>query len=193
LEFSSRQIDIILAATRLIGSNGVQSLTTKNLAKEMNFSEPALYRHFKNKDEILKSVLIYYKANMKEALAPLLLRENSGLEKLISLFNFQFSHFHNNPTIVLVIFSETSFQHNKELSKAVLEIMSQKKALIQSFIEIGQKDGSIRSDVSPLQLATIIMGSMRLTILQWRLTSFSENLIKLGKSLWKTIDVLIKP
>ncbi len=193
MEFSSRQIDIILAATRLIGSNGVQSLTTKNLAKEMNFSEPALYRHFKNKDEILKSVLIYYKANMKEALAPLLLRENSGLEKLISLFNFQFSHFHNNPTIVLVIFSETSFQHNKELSKAVLEIMSQKKALIQSFIEIGQKDGSIRSDVSPLQLATIIMGSMRLTILQWRLTSFSENLIKLGKSLWKTIDVLIKP
>lgn len=191
MDFSPRQIDIILAATTLIGNNGVQNLTTKSLAKEMKFSEPALYRHFKNKDEILKSVLIYYKAKMKDALSPLLTDNQTGIEKLKSLVNFQFAHFHDNPTIVLVIFSETSFQNNKELSKAVLEIMVQRRAMIQSFIELGQVDGTIRQDVAPEQLSAIIMGSMRLIILQWRLTDFAQNLIEQGRSLWQTIETLV--
>ncbi|MCB0409114.1 MAG: helix-turn-helix transcriptional regulator, partial [Flavobacteriales bacterium] len=48
MNYSDRQIEIIVAATKLISEKGIQNLTTKNLAAEMSFSEPALYRHFKN-------------------------------------------------------------------------------------------------------------------------------------------------
>ena len=80
--FSKRQIEIIEAATKLIGEKGIQNLTTKNLAAEMGFSEPALYRHFKSKTDILQSVLVFYKEQMKEGVEKLLHDNNSGAEKI---------------------------------------------------------------------------------------------------------------
>ena len=41
------------AATNRISKYGIQNLTIKTLAEDMGLSEPALYRHFKVKNEIL--------------------------------------------------------------------------------------------------------------------------------------------
>jgi AcrR family transcriptional regulator len=52
-ELSERQLEIIEAAGKVITSSGVSGLTIKNLAKEMKFSESAIYRHFTSKEEII--------------------------------------------------------------------------------------------------------------------------------------------
>jgi AcrR family transcriptional regulator len=158
------------------------------------YSAPgALYRHFKNKTEILKSVLVYFKSELKTELS-LIINSNSttGKEKIKSIINFQFNHFNNNPSIVMVIFSETSFQYDTILSKTVAEIMQQKKAVVDTIINNGQQDNSIRNDIEASQLTDIIMGSMRFTILRWRLSNFESDLIIEGKKLWETIELLIK-
>ncbi|MBT6982040.1 MAG: TetR/AcrR family transcriptional regulator, partial [Candidatus Marinimicrobia bacterium] len=93
MDLSKRQIEIIEAATQLIGKGGVKSLTTKTLAAEMGFSEPALYRHFADKNEILKSVLIYYKEKLKEGLTNVINSDLSGKEKIKGMIDFQFGHF----------------------------------------------------------------------------------------------------
>lgn len=192
MNFTNRQIEIIEAATNLIGERGIQNLTTKNLAKKMNFSEPALYRHFKNKTDILSSVLKYYRDQLKGGIFNILSSKTSGLDKIDAIFKFQFAHFSKTPAIVMVIFSETSFQYDEKLSKTVLEIMSQKKELMTTVIEFGQNDGSIRNDLDKSHLATMLMGSLRLTILRWRLTNFTFNLQEQGNSILSTLKQLIK-
>lgn len=191
MNYSKRQIEIIEAATTLIGQKGIQNLTTKNLAAEIGFSEPALYRHFKNKSDILQSVLVYYRVLMKEGLEKLLINSHTGNEKVKDVIDFQFSHFAKNPAIVMVIFSETSLQYDEMLSKTVLSILEQKKTLLENIIILGQKDLSIRADITPSQLADIIMGSMRFTILRWRLNDFNFNLIKEGEALWSAISKIL--
>ena len=52
-ELSGRQIEIIEAAGRILTVSGISGLTIKNLANEMKFSESAIYRHFKSKEEII--------------------------------------------------------------------------------------------------------------------------------------------
>ena len=192
MDFTNRQIEIIEAATNLIGERGIQNLTTKNLAKAMDFSEPALYRHFKNKTDILSSVLKYYRDQLKGDIFNILSSKTSGLDKIDAIFKFQFAHFSKNSGIVMVIFSETSFQYDKELSKTVLEIMNQKKELMTTIIEFGQNDGSIRKDLDKSHLATMLMGSLRLTILRWRLTNFTFNLKEQGNNILGTLKQLIK-
>jgi TetR/AcrR family fatty acid metabolism transcriptional regulator len=189
---SKRQIEIIEAATSLIGKGGVQSLTTKALAAEIGFSEPALYRHFTDKNEIVKSVLLYYKDVLRKGLTKVIESERSGSEKIKAMIDFQFNHFTKFPAVIMVIFSETSFQHDNQLSETVLSIMLQKSKLVTNMIESGQKEGTIRSDIAPDQLAKVVMGSMRLTILKWRLSNFNFDLIEEGKTLCTTIELLIK-
>ena len=172
MDLSKRQIEIIEAATKLIGKGGVQSLTTKSLAAEMGFSEPALYRHFSDKNEILKSVLLYYKEILREGLTDIIGSNLTGKEKIKLMIDFQFKHFMKFPAVIMVIFSETSFQYNSHLSKVVSGIMTQKRKMVSAIIESGQKEGGIRNDIASEQLATMIMGSMRFTILRWRLSNF---------------------
>jgi len=192
MAFTKRQKEIIEAATVLIGEKGIQNLTTKNLAAEIGFSEPALYRHFTNKTDILQSVLVYYRLQMKEDLESLFVSNVTGAEKIRGLIEFQFKHFSDNPAVVMVIFSETSFQYEEVLSKTVLTILTQKKDVLVKIIKQGQEDGSIRPDLSPSQLADIVMGSMRFTILRWRLNNFKFNLREEGNQLWETMGKIVK-
>mgnify|MGYP002713123994 CR=1 FL=1 len=192
MNYSDRQIEIIVAATKLISEKGIQNLTTKNLAAEMGFSEPALYRHFKNKTDILKSVLLYYRHQLKIGLENILKEKTTGAEKIKGMIEFQFNHFTKYPAIVMVIFSETSFQYEDSLSQTVIMLLNQKKVMLESIIQKGQTDKSIRDDIKPAQLADIIMGSMRFTILRWRLNEFNFDLIKEGKLLWIAISKLLK-
>ena len=191
MEYTARQIEIINAATELINQGGIQQLTTKALAEKMGFSEPAIYRHFKNKTDILSSVLNYFGMGLKTKMTELIQSEDKGIEKLKEIIDFQFEHFSNHPAIVMVIFAETSFQYEEKLSSAVHNILTNKKERVVSIIQQGQKDSSIRSDVDPNQLASVFMGSMRFTILQWRLNNYSNDLKKEGVLLWETLEKLI--
>ena len=64
-KYTSRQIEIMEAATARIDKHGIQNLTIKNLAADIGLSEPALYRHFKGKNEILLSLLNYFISEIK--------------------------------------------------------------------------------------------------------------------------------
>lgn len=188
MKLSNRQLEIIQAATKLIGEKGIQNLTTKNLAAEIGFSEAALYRHFKNKNIIIGSILEYYKDEIKDVMSDIVKKNNSGIEKLKNVIEFLFNRFLKNPAIVMIVFAETSFQNEVQLSDQVHSILKQKKKIFEDVILIGQKDGSIRNDIQKEQLATIFMGSLRLTVLRWRLTNLSFDLKKEGKALWLALE-----
>ena len=192
MNYTDRQIEIINAATELIDEGGIQQLTTKALALKMNFTEPALYRHFKNKSEILSSVLKYYGQMLKSKIDVIINSEDLSIVKLEKIIEFQFEHFSKHPAIVMVIFAETSFQFEKKLSNEVHNILINKKQRVESIITLGQNDGTIRKDLVPEQLASVFMGSMRFTILQWRLNNYKADLRKEGGKLWETLNCLIK-
>ena len=52
IKITERQLEIIESAGKILTISGVGGLTIKKLAKEMGFSEAALYRHFKSKEEL---------------------------------------------------------------------------------------------------------------------------------------------
>lgn len=191
MPYSERQIEIIKASTELISEGGIQGLTTKALAEKMGFSEPALYRHFEGKTQILSAVLNYYKVELHRAIQEIIESDRTALLKLKEILNFQFQHFSKNPAIVMVIFAETSFQYEKVLSDTVKQILLNKKKKVESIIGIGQEEGSIRKDIQSSQIAAIFMGSMRFTILQWRLNDYQFDLIKEGELLWAATSKII--
>ncbi len=191
MDLTPRQIEILHAATTLIGDKGMKNLTMKRLAHVMGFSEPALYRHFKNKEEILRFLLLYYMGELNRSMRLRFTGDATGLDRLRALVSFQFEYFQRYPALVLVIFSETSLRHNEVLSVTVLELLQNKRKLIESMLCAGQTDGSIRKDLPETQLAVIIMGSLRLTILHWRLSDFKDDLTRLGEELWKTLYTLL--
>ena len=182
-DFTERQIEIMEAATIRIDKFGIQELTIKNLASDLNLSEAALYRHFNSKNEILLGLLTYFILEMNERLALILRdKEKHPSELLKKIFMSQLNTFAQKPAIVGVIFSEGIFQFNKELSDKISTMMSLMQKNINALIVRGQNDGVYGKLLGADTITTIIMGSMRMVVLKWKLSGNKSNLINDGKN-----------
>lgn len=182
-DFTERQIEIMEAATLRIDKFGIQELTIKNLASDLNLSEGALYRHFKSKNEILLGLLTYFILEMNERIAVIMAdKEKQPSELLKQIFMSQLQIFVQKPAIVSVIFSEGIFQFNKELSEKVSTMMALMQKNINLIIVRGQNEGIYGKLLGADTITTIITGSMRMVVLKWKISGNKSNLINDGKN-----------
>lgn len=184
IDFTKRQIEIMEAAMFRIDKFGIQELTIKNLASDLSLSEAALYRHFKSKNEILLGLLTYFVLEMNVRLAVIIQdNERQTSELLKKVFESQLKTIVQKPAIVSVIFSEGIFQFNKELSDMVSTIMDTMQKNINAIIIRGQNEGVYGKLLCADTITTIIMGSIRLLVLKWKLSGNKSNLVNDGKNL----------
>ena len=114
-QYSDRQVQIIDAAIKLMGEGGIQMLTTKNLAREVSVTEPALYRHFSSKANLILQVLEYLKSRIIYRLTCIVDSDNTPVEKLRELVKRQFQAFVSRPEIVVVLLSEGLSERQRTL------------------------------------------------------------------------------
>ncbi|HRD37645.1 MAG TPA: TetR/AcrR family transcriptional regulator C-terminal domain-containing protein, partial [Bacteroidia bacterium] len=116
-------------------------------------------------------------------------KDRSPSELLKDLFDSQLKTFVQKPSVVSVIFSESIFQFNKELSSTVSSMMELMQNHIESIVKKGQANGSFSKIVGVSTTTTIIMGGMRITVLKWKLSGHKSDLIKDGN---KVLNGILK-
>jgi|JI9StandDraft_2_1071091.scaffolds.fasta_scaffold01595_10 TetR/AcrR family fatty acid metabolism transcriptional regulator len=191
MEIKERQLEIIEAAGEILTESGITGLTTKNLAAKMGFSESALYRHFKGKEEIVLTMLKYLAKDMDNRLTSSVLDIESPEEKLKAVFNNQFDFFKKNPHFLVAIFSDGLLEESKAINEAIMQIMATKKKHLLQIIQQGQKQQKFTDKLTADELVHIIMGSFRLHMLQWRLSGFAFDLKLKGNKLMSNLLTLI--
>ena len=186
-----RQQEIVDHAIELIAEGGVQVLTMKRLASRLGVSEPAIYRHFAGKADILLAILDQFESRVMS-----LIRRLDELQEpeqvLDQFFNNQVRQFSARPAMASVVFAEELFRNDRRLSDRVYAIMQRVQAQLTQWIQQGQKQESLRKDVDPEMVACMIQGSLRLMITQWRLSRYTFDLQSRSIQTWKTLQTLIK-
>lgn len=109
MELSKRQNEIINAAIQIIAANGIQGLTTKVLAAAVGVSEPALYRHFKNKTEIIRLLIMKFDAGLED-----LQNGNKGWLFVKTFFARRIEQVIAEPALANILYSEELFLHVPE-------------------------------------------------------------------------------
>ena len=190
--FSNRQLEIIEAAGKILTASGVSGLTIKNLAREMDFSESAIYRHFVSKEEIIVAVLEYLASSMDERYTEVITSEQTPAEKFTKLFQNQFSFFEKNPHFVVAVFSDGLMEESQRINETILKIMDIKMKHLRPILVEGQQKGVFINAISAVELMQIVIGTARLQMFQWRVENFEFDIIKRGDDMIKSILTLIK-
>jgi TetR/AcrR family transcriptional regulator, fatty acid metabolism regulator protein len=188
---TDRQKEILDAALDLIDQKGIQGLTIKNLSKKIGISEPAIYRHYENKIEILLTILDLFKDSTGRIFEEEIQNDFGAIEKIEHLFSRHFSKFAENPSLISVIFSEEIFRSEPVLIKKIAEVINKNSLILRKIIIFGQKKGEIREDLEASHIAIIIMGSLRLFVKQWQFSGYNFNLKNEGQRLIDSIKLLI--
>ena len=189
---NERREEIIEAAISLVGQGGIQMLTTKNLAKKVSLSEPALYRHFSDKIDILRQLLEYLSERILSRISKIADAPDPPGQKLDNLIRRQFHAFSMRPEIITVLLSEGLYQNNRELSDLIYSIMRKSADVYTKVILEGQKGGVFRDDLPAERLAFMVMGNMRFCAIQWHLAGNSYDIVARGEEVLETIRTLIK-
>ncbi len=174
----------------IIANSGIQHLTIKNIARFMGISEPAIYRHFSSKHEILSRILGSFEDIARKELPRISGMELSACEKLRFLFRNHAEVFSLNPALAAVIFSEEIFQNEEELSRRVAAVMDFSQKAIAKIITQGQDRGEIRREISATRLALITMGTLRLLVTRWRMSGNSFSLVREAAEMWHSLSLL---
>lgn len=189
---TQRQQEIIDVALNLINAKGIQGLTMKNLSKEIGISEPAIYRHFENKIEILLAILDLFKESTREIFEKELHSGISATAKIEHLFTRHFERFADNPSLVSVIFSEELFRGEAVLMKKIADVIDKNATILTQIIKQGQQSGEIRSDVCADHLAVVIMGSLRLFVKIWQFSGYRFDIKEDGIKLLTSVKLMIQ-
>lgn len=188
---TDRQKDIVEASLRIIAAHGTGALTIKNLAAQLGVSEPALYRHFPGKKDILLGILAYFEDSSRELFEEIRSSGDSSLEKLENIFQMHCRRFSNRPELSSVLFSEDLFQNDPRLAEKMYSIMNMTSAFLNDMLRRGIAGGEIRSDLPAGHLSLLFMGSLRLLVLRWRLSGFDFDLEQEGMFLWGSLQRLL--
>ncbi|PIY11531.1 MAG: TetR/AcrR family transcriptional regulator [Flexibacter sp. CG_4_10_14_3_um_filter_32_15] len=189
---TDRQVEIIEASGKILMEKGIMGLTTKNLAKEMNFSESALYRHFKDKETIISLLIRFLSDNITTRFEDILQKDITSEEKFIELFQSQFLFFKANPHFIVIVLSDGLLDHSEAIKSEIMKLMHTNALAFKKMIEEGQKAKLFNQEIETEHLVHFVMGSFRLQMLKWKLANFSFDIEKVGMATMTNLLLLLK-
>ena len=186
MTLTNRQTEITDAALNLTAKGGIRELTIKHIAEELGITEPAIYRHFRNKAEIVKSMI----RRFDEGVAPD--EKEKGLEGIASFIRARFKQVADHPSLARVMFAEELFLEDPEYSELLLSLMHRHKNTLQRFFLEAQDRGEIRGDLHTDLLFRLVFGPVRLLIKQWGMSNHAFDLQEEGEQLLSALQKTLR-
>jgi AcrR family transcriptional regulator len=163
----------------------------RSVAERVGFSEPALYRHFENKDDLLLKLISYTTQNIKSVMQK---RDDPGkpaLEQLEEMLGYAMKNYSDRWTFTTTLYATGMFYTNPELLNEFLSLIETSITSIKDLVERGQGEGSVNEFVPSTQMALVIFGSVRLLTERWILSQRDFDLAAEWKNVWEALKAMI--
>jgi len=190
-EYTERQNQIIQESIQLIAEKGIQGLTIKNISKAIGITEPAIYRHFESKNDIILGIISTMKSSTDAELSQID-ENNPTIDKIKKMIQGHTNRFIKNPSLTAIIFSEEIFNNNSILAKPIRLMMKLNQNKLISMIEKGQAAGDVRVDIKAEQISLMVIGSFRFLVSKWHIMNFDFDLKKDVDEMLNAIEIVLK-
>ena len=185
-----RREEILRAALSIVEQQGLDNLNTNAIASVIQLVPSAIYRHFKNKEDLIAALIDFIGERLQQNLQQATTQEGTALERLKCLFELHVKLLQEEPAIPRILYFLISSERNQELKQKMLTeinayVYETKKLLLQ-----GKKAGEINQAVDVTAAAMMFLGMIQpLVILsQENKAVLDEYPQKLWQCYQRTID-----
>jgi AcrR family transcriptional regulator len=166
---TKRQQEIIEKAIDLIKDEGLAGITMKKVADKVGFSEPALYRHFKDKQDLILAVIEEIKSKMKEKVSTIdiSLKPSDFFSQLLRTLA---TYLNKVEGITILIMSESSYKDDKLVKQSMFELYCDMVDFLKKYITMKKKAGEIKNSVNSKVAAQIFFGLIQSMVMKYHLS-----------------------
>jgi len=147
--------EFLQIAFDFIHKQDIEKLTLKVLSDKTGTSRSSIYRHFKNKDELIETMIQKGFDNFDEKLSPILLDKNKPLVDRFYLSAKAYMEFvKSNPNLYRLLFGK-KFSHIRDTIISLKDEDCSGFGALKKAIEEGQKSGILKKEDSDQQTILI--------------------------------------
>jgi AcrR family transcriptional regulator len=191
LDSVTRRRQIATAALDVIGARGVRGLSMAAVARRVGVVPSALYRHFRNKEELLDAILDVLQERMQANLAAARASSPDSLEALRQALLRQVGTIRQNQAIPRLVFSEDFHASGSGRKARVLSIIRAYLDGIAELVRQGQRQGSIRRDLEPAALSVMFLGLVQPGAVLWYLSDGGFDVTHHAEKGWRLFSEVI--
>lgn len=186
-----RQKQIINAARELIVKHGSEHVTVRRIAAAVNISEAAIYRHFKNKKDILSVLIDDIEGRLTSDFTKVNLNGNSRLEVIERGLRGPLSV--NRRGVSFQVIAEIVSLGDRKLNKKISLLIDNYVERLSGLLSQGIETGEVRDDLDVNAAATMLFGMMQGLISIWALSGYSFDPEERYSNLWKVFRNAVTP
>jgi len=164
-----RKERILISAIELLDEEGISGVTTKNLAKKQSVSEPALYRQYSGKQEILKHIVETYASY--DAKIEKTIEQSSlvGKEAIIFYVTRYAELYQNYAELTTIMFSMDLYFYNEETKKFMEDVLLKRVEFLENIMSSNPQEFRLLDIYSTRDFASIINGIVFSQVYEWRM------------------------
>jgi AcrR family transcriptional regulator len=161
-----RREEIINVTLALAARQGVDDVTTEDMAREMGVTQGAVFRHFPSKDAIWLAVMQWVRDRVMDVLDRAAEQGRDPLDALQRMFFAHIGFISGHPAIPRLLMSDHLHGRSPALRQLVSEIMLGFEEKIAGLIRDAQDQGLARSNLDAHAAATLYLGMIQGLVLQ---------------------------
>lgn len=183
LEEQNRKTEIVNACLRIMDSSGIKGLTVARIAQEVGFSESALYRHFKSKNEIIRFILEEASLMAKHQFQIVKDSNQDSRKQLRKLMQLHLEFLEDYPGIFRIIYTDEMHIGETYLLEMLDKMVNQLIGFIKQIIDEGKLKGEIKPEVDSSLAAIHCLGIIQTVFTYWTIKKREISLNQAGMSL----------
>lgn len=161
-----RQADTVEAVIKLCAEQNPATLTTATIAKQVNLTQGALFKHFPNKDSLWEAVARWLARQLAEKISAVADRYPSPLQALEAMFLAHVEFVTRHPGAPRLILGELQKPEQNRAKVIVKEALAKYRAHIRKLLEAGKAQAEIRQDLDADAAAVLYLGAIQGLVVQ---------------------------
>jgi TetR/AcrR family transcriptional regulator, fatty acid metabolism regulator protein len=171
----------------VFAKDGFYKTTVSAIAKEAGVADGTIYLYFKNKDDILRQFFSYLAVHIFERFQEAVSKGDTAVEKLSHLIDRHLQECQDYKDFARVFQTEAR-QNRKLIENEIKRISRTYLELLESIIEQGQQEGSIRKDIPVGLSARLVLSALDGVINNWVLGGCKYDMTTITQQL---VDLLV--
>ncbi len=185
---TTRRRDILDQALELVIENGLGELTMAKVAGRVGFTEPAMYRHFQNKQDLVINMIRRLGEGFEEVFRHFDL-EDPPQRFFPAYFDALLDYLRQVRGVTFLFLSESAFNSDQQIRGELWQLFQGQLGRFITYLEGAIARGEIRPGVEAEAAALCFLGVVQALVTRSLLTSWDEAPQAVGRG---ALDIFVK-
>jgi len=138
----ARRLQILQVLARMLERPKGEKVTTAALAKELDVSEAALYRHFASKAQMFEGLIEFIEETLFGLVNKITAEEDNGMKQIQTILSSLLSFAEKNPGMTRVLVGDALVNEDERLQLRINQLHDRLEATLKQCLRVAATQGS---------------------------------------------------